>query len=60
VTRLGGSPVRVAALFAGYALVHSALAARQTKAATQRIAGERYRNGLYRFLFNAQAVVLFA
>ena len=55
----GGSPGRVAALFAAYALVHSALASRQAKDLARRWAGDRYRNGLYRFLYNAQAVVTF-
>ena len=41
-----------------WALVHSVLASKQAKDLTRRIAGPRYRNGLYRFVFNAQSVVL--
>jgi protein-S-isoprenylcysteine O-methyltransferase Ste14 len=41
-----------------WALVHSVLASRQAKDLTRRIAGPRYRNGLYRFAFNVQSVVL--
>jgi hypothetical protein len=60
VSRWAGSPGRVAALFVGYALVHSLLASREAKAAARRCWGARYRNGLYRFLYNVQAVLLFA
>src|SRR5215212_360066 len=55
----GGSPGQVVALFAAYAFVHRLLATRQAKDLARRLAGQRYRAGLYRFLFNAQAVVLF-
>ena len=55
----GGSPGRVLTLFAGYALVHSVLASRQAKGLARRAVGARYQNDLYRFAFNAQAVVLF-
>jgi protein-S-isoprenylcysteine O-methyltransferase Ste14 len=41
-----------------WALVHSGLASKQAKDLTRRIAGPRYRDGLYRFMFNAQSVVL--
>ncbi len=41
-----------------WALVHSVLASRQAKDFTRRIAGPRYRNGLYRLAFNVQSVVL--
>ncbi len=41
-----------------WALVHSVLASKQAKDLTRRIAGPRYRDGLYRFVFNAQSVVL--
>jgi methanethiol S-methyltransferase len=41
-----------------WALVHSVLASKQAKDLTRRIAGPRYRDGLYRFIFNAQSVVL--
>jgi protein-S-isoprenylcysteine O-methyltransferase Ste14 len=40
-----------------WALVHSALASKQAKGLARRIAGPRYRDGLYRFGFNAQSVV---
>ena len=48
------------AIVGGYALVHSLLATRQSKRLARRLLGARLRDGLYRFLFNAQAVVLFA
>jgi protein-S-isoprenylcysteine O-methyltransferase Ste14 len=41
-----------------WALIHSVLASKQVKDATCRIAGPRYRDGLYRFTYNAQSVVL--
>jgi protein-S-isoprenylcysteine O-methyltransferase Ste14 len=41
-----------------WALVHSVLASKQAKDFTRRIAGPRYRNGLYRLAFNVQSVVL--
>ena len=40
-----------------WALIHSALASKQVKDLTRRIAGPRFRDGLYRFTFNAQSVV---
>ena len=43
-----------------WALVHSVLASRQAKDLARRIAGQRYRDGLYRFTFYAQSVVLLA
>ena len=55
----GSRPGRVAVLFVAYALVHSGLATRQAKDLASRLAGARYRNGLYRVLYNAQAVVTF-
>jgi methanethiol S-methyltransferase len=57
--RSGGRPGRVVLLFAAYAVVHSLLASMQIKDLARRFAGARYRYGLYRFLFNAQAVLLF-
>ena len=60
MTRRGGSPARAAAIVLGYALVHSLLASRQAKGAARRVLGARLRDGLYRFAFNAQAVLLFA
>jgi hypothetical protein len=50
----------VTAIVLGYALVHSLLASRRAKGAARRTLGARGRDGLYRFLFNAQAVLLFA
>jgi len=40
-----------------WALIHSVLASKQVKDLTRRIAGPRFRDGLYRFTFNAQSVV---
>src|SRR5829696_183995 len=52
----GFAPLRVVGICALWALVHSALAAKQAKGLARRIAGPRYRDGLYRFAFNAQSV----
>jgi protein-S-isoprenylcysteine O-methyltransferase Ste14 len=41
-----------------WALVHSVLASRQAKDFARRVSGPRYRDGLYRFAFNAQSMVL--
>jgi protein-S-isoprenylcysteine O-methyltransferase Ste14 len=41
-----------------WALVHSVLASKQAKDLVRRIAGPRYRDGLYRLAYNAQSVVL--
>jgi protein-S-isoprenylcysteine O-methyltransferase Ste14 len=43
-----------------WALVHSVLASKQAKDLARRIAGPRYRDGLYRLAYNAQSVVLLA
>jgi protein-S-isoprenylcysteine O-methyltransferase Ste14 len=51
------APLRVVGICALWALVHSALASKQAKDLARRIAGSRYRDGLYRFAFNAQSVV---
>lgn len=40
-----------------WALFHSVLSSKQVKDLTRQIAGPRYRDGLYRFTFNAQSVV---
>jgi len=40
-----------------WALLHSVLASKQVKDLIRRIAGPRYRDGLYRFAYNAQSVV---
>jgi len=53
----GFAPVRVVWICALWALIHSILASKQIKDLTLRIAGPRYRDGLYRFSFNAQSVV---
>src|SRR5919205_616394 len=53
----GFAPVRVVWICALWALVHSVLASKQVKDLICRIAGQRYRDGLYRFAFNAQSVV---
>ena len=52
------APVRVVWICAVWALIHSVLASKQVKDLTRRIAGPRYRDGLYRFTFNAQSVAL--
>jgi protein-S-isoprenylcysteine O-methyltransferase Ste14 len=54
----GFAPGRVVWICALWALIHSVLASKQVKDLTRRIAGPRYRDGLYRFTFNAQSVVL--
>ena len=43
-----------------WALVHSVLASKQAKDLACRVAGPRYRDGLYRSAYNAQSVVLLA
>jgi methanethiol S-methyltransferase len=53
----GFAPGRVVCISALWALIHSVLASKQVKDLTLRIAGPRYRDGLYRFTFNAQSVV---
>jgi protein-S-isoprenylcysteine O-methyltransferase Ste14 len=49
---------RVVWICAVWALIHSVLASKQVKDVTRRVAGPRYRDGLYRFTFNAQSVAL--
>ena len=56
----GFAPLRVACICALWALAHSALASKRAKYLALRIAGQRYRDGLYRFAFNAQSVVSLA
>jgi hypothetical protein len=51
------APLRVVWICALWALVHSVLASKQVKDLIRRVAGLRYRDGLYRFIFNAQSVV---
>jgi protein-S-isoprenylcysteine O-methyltransferase Ste14 len=52
----GFAPLRVVWICALWALLHSLLASEQTKDLARRISGPRYRDGLYRFAFNAQSV----
>jgi hypothetical protein len=52
------APGRVVWICTVWALIHSVLASKQVKDATCRIAGPRYRDGLYRLAYNAQSVVL--
>jgi protein-S-isoprenylcysteine O-methyltransferase Ste14 len=53
----GFAPVRVVWICSLWALVHSVLASKQVKDLIRRVAGSRYRDGLYRLIFNAQSVV---
>lgn len=53
----GFAPLRVVGICGLWALVHSALASKQAKDLARRISGPNYRDGLYRFAFNAQSVV---
>jgi protein-S-isoprenylcysteine O-methyltransferase Ste14 len=53
----GFAPLRVVWICAVWALLHSLLASKQAKDLARRISGSRYRDGLYRFAFNAQSVV---
>ena len=48
---------RVLASTAVFALLHSALASRTAKSLAARVIGARRRNGLYRVLFNTQAIL---
>lgn len=40
-----------------WALIHSALASKRAKGLAREVAGQRYRDGLYRVAYNAQSVV---
>jgi protein-S-isoprenylcysteine O-methyltransferase Ste14 len=51
---------RVVLVCALWAIVHSMLASKQAKDLARRLAGPRYRNGLYRLAYNAQSVVFLA
>lgn len=55
-----GAPWRVGWICALWASVHSILATKKAKDLTRRIAGPRYRDGLYRVVYNAQAVATLA
>ena len=56
-TNEGFAAGRVVWMCALWALIHSVLASKQVKNLIRRIAGPRYRDGLYRFAYNAQSVV---
>ena len=56
----GFAPLRVVCICALWALAHSLLASRRAKELARRISGSRYRDGLYRFAFNAQSVATLA
>lgn len=51
---------RVALVCVLWAIFHSLLASKQAKDLVRRLAGPRYRNGLYRVAYNAQSVVSLA
>ncbi len=54
----GFAPLRVVRICVLWALIHSVLASKQAKDLARRISGPHYRDGLYRFAFNAQSVAL--
>ncbi len=56
----GGSTKRIVLVFTALASIHSLLASKPAKDLAHRIAGPRYRNGLYRFAFNAKSVLFLA
>ena len=56
----GGSTKRIVLVCTALAAIHSLLASKPAKDLTRRIAGHRYRNGLYRLFFNAQSVLCLA
>jgi hypothetical protein len=51
-----GSAGKVFCAGVAWALLHSAFASRGAKALATRVAGPRYRNGLYRLVYNAQSL----
>ena len=53
----GGSVGRVLGVCTALAALHSLLASKPAKDLVSRIVGPRYRNGLYRFAFNAKSVL---
>jgi protein-S-isoprenylcysteine O-methyltransferase Ste14 len=53
----GFVPLRVVGICVLWALAHSVLASKQAKDLARRFAGPSYRDGLYRFAYNAQSVV---
>ena len=60
LARREGATGRVALVCVLWAVVHSLLASKPAKELVRRAAGPRYRNGLYRSLYNAQSVLLLA
>lgn len=55
----GGSAAgRVALVCVLWAMVHSLLASKQAKDMARRVAGPRYRDGLYRLAYNTQSLIL--
>jgi len=56
----GSSTKRIVLVCTALAAIHSLLASKPAKDLTCRIAGHRYRNGLYRFAFNVKSVLLLA
>jgi hypothetical protein len=54
----GFAPGRVVWICALWALIHSVLASKQVKDLTRRIAGPRFRDGLYRLAYNIKSVAL--
>lgn len=56
----GGSVGRILGVCTALAAIHSLLASRPAKDLARRIVGPRYRNGLYRFAFNAKSVLFLA
>ena len=55
-----GAPWRVVWICALWAIVHSVLASKKAKDLARQISGPRYRNGLYRTVYNAQALLTLA
>ncbi len=57
---MGGSVGRVLGVCTALAAIHSLLASQPAKNLVRLIVGPRYRNGLYRFAYNAKSVLLLA
>ena len=56
----GGSVGRILRVCTTLATIHSLLVSKPAKDLARRIAGHRYRNGLYRLFFNTQLVFCLA
>jgi hypothetical protein len=56
----GASTKRIVLVCTAMAGTHSVLASKSAKDLAHRIVGPRYRNGLYRFAFNAKSVLFLA